>query len=237
MPRKQAVVRDESHRSSAYENLRDLIIRGILAPGVRLVELDVAERLGISRTPAREAIQRLHQDGFLTATGAGGPRTQLAVAPLSVDDMLDLYSIMASLEGSAARRTSSLSTAERTALAKRMKEANDRFVAQVKKRVPDMDRQFEHHNAFHEELVIAAASPRLRALIDRVRPHLQRYEYVYAPMVGGTHEATFDEHAAIIRAVRDGSGAAAESAMRANWLNSGQRLERAMATAGPRGVW
>jgi DNA-binding GntR family transcriptional regulator len=234
--RKAQAVRDEPHRSSAYDSLRELIIRGNLAPGVRLVELDVAARLGISRTPAREAIQRLYQEGFLTPIG-GGPRTQLAVAPLSVDDMLDLYSIMGSLEGAAARRTSRLGTAERLALAKRMKDANDRFVAQVKQRVPDMDRQFEHHNAFHDELVAIAASPRLRALIDRVRPHLLRYEYVYAPMVGGTHEATFDEHVAIIRAVREGSGAVAESAIKANWLNSAERLEKAMSAVGPRGVW
>src|SRR5207248_1403978 len=128
------------HRSSAYESLRELIIRGNLAAGVRLVELDVAARLGVSRTPAREAIQRLYQDGFLTPLGAGS-RTQLAVAPLSVDDMLDLYSIMGSLEGSAARRTSRLAPTARLTLAKRMKDANDQFVAQVKKRVPDMDRQ------------------------------------------------------------------------------------------------
>jgi DNA-binding GntR family transcriptional regulator len=234
---KARVVRDEPHRSSAYESLRELIIRGNLAPGVRLVELDVATRLGISRTPAREAIQRLHQDGFLVTVG-GGSRTQLAVAPLSVDDMRDLYSIMGSLEGSAARRVAGLTTTDRTALARRMKEANDRFVAQVKiKTTPDMDRQFEHHNAFHDELVAATASPRLRELIDRVRPHLQRYEYVYAPMVGGTHEETLEEHAAIIRAVRDGTATAAEGAVRANWLNSGERLQKAMGVAGPRGVW
>ena len=234
--RKAQVVREEPHRPSPYESLLDLIIRGNLAPGVRLVELDVATRLGVSRTPAREAIQRLHQEGFLTAIG-GGSRTQLAVAPLSVDDMLDLYSIMASLEGSAARRTARLPAAERLALAKRIKAANDRFVAHVRKRVPDLDRQFEYHRAFHDELVATAASPRLRGLIDRVRPHVERYEYVYAPMVGGTHEATFQEHAAIIRAVRDGSAAAAENAMRANWLNSGERLEKAMSLVGPRGVW
>lgn len=233
---KAPVVRDEQRRASAYESLRELIIRGNLAPGVRLVELDVATRLGISRTPAREAIQRLQQDGFLTAVNTG-PRTQLAVAPLSVDDMLDLYAIMASLEGSAARRTARLPTAERVALATRMTDANDRFVAEAQKKAPDRDRQFELHNAFHDALVAVAASPRLRALIDRVRPHLQRYEYVYAPMVGGTHDATFDEHAAIIRTVREGSGPAAESAMRANWLNSGERLETAIDAAGPRGVW
>ena len=98
--------------------------------------------------------------------------TALRTAPAELIGEHDLYSIMGSLEGSAARKTSRLATTERLALARRMKVANDRFVAQVKKRVPDMERQFEHHNAFHDELVAIAASPRLRALIDRVTPHL-----------------------------------------------------------------
>jgi DNA-binding GntR family transcriptional regulator len=226
----------EAHSTTAYERLRNLIIRGNLPPSVRLIELDVANRLGISRTPAREAIQRLHQDGFLVAVRAG-PRTQFAVAPLTIDDMLDLYSIMAGLEGTAARNAPKLPSSERRVLAKRLKDANDRFVALGKQRNHDFDQLFELHNAFHDELVAAAASPRLRDLIDRVRPQVQRYEYVYAPTVGPDYEDTFAEHVAIIRAVRDGTPAAAESAMRANWINSGERLQAAMNRSGPRGAW
>src|SRR5256885_11920294 len=59
-----------------YERLQDLIIRGRLAPGVRVVENDIAARLGVSRTPVREAIQRLHQEGMLRAT-AVARRTEL----------------------------------------------------------------------------------------------------------------------------------------------------------------
>lgn len=234
--RKLPIANEERRASSAYEALRDLIVRGNLAPGVRLVEQDVAARLGISRTPAREAIQRLNQDGFLTALNSG-PRTLFTVRPLTMDDMLDLYSIMASLEGSAARRTSRLPIPQRLSLARRMREANDRFVSHARRKSPDRDRQFELHNAFHDQLVAAAASPRLRALIDSVRPHVERYEYVYAPIVGPNHDATFAEHSSIIRAVREGSGAVAEAATRSNWMNSGDRLERAMSLAGPRGFW
>jgi DNA-binding GntR family transcriptional regulator len=233
LPEKRAI---ELHGPAAYERLRDLVIRGQLAPGMRLVELDVANRLGISRTPAREAIQRLHQDGFLIAVRAG-PRTQFAVAPLSVEDMLDLYAIMASLEGSAARNAPALPAPERRQLAKRLKDANDRFVALGKQRNHDFDELFELHNAFHDELVDVAASPRLRDLIERVRPQVQRYEYVYAPTVGPDYDETFAEHVAIIRAVREGTPAAAEGAMRANWINSGERLQVAMNRRGPRGVW
>jgi len=101
----------------------------------------------------------------------------------------------------------------------------------------DLDELFELHNAFHDEIVRTCATPRLRELIDRVRPQVDRYEFVYAPLVGPNHEETFEEHAAIIRTMRDGTAAAAESAVRANWLNSAERLQRAMSRTGPRGAW
>lgn len=222
--------------ANAYDHLRDLIIRGRIAPGVRLVEDEVATRLGISRTPAREAIQRLQQDGFLVPVGSN-KRTQLAVAPLTETDMLDLYSIMAALEGSVVRNAPKLDPAERRALVKRLKDANDRFVTTAKTPRPDFDELFELHNAFHDEIVRAAASPRARDLIERVQPQVQRYEYVYAPMVGPDYTETFAEHSNIIRTVREGTPAAAESASRANWLNSAERLRDAMQRTGPRGEW
>ncbi|NNM33689.1 MAG: GntR family transcriptional regulator, partial [Gemmatimonadetes bacterium] len=55
----------------AYERLRELIVRGRLAPGSRLIETEVAERLGLSRTPVRGAFQRLTQEGYVTDPGVG----------------------------------------------------------------------------------------------------------------------------------------------------------------------
>ena len=231
-----SVVPVRSNTRSSYVQLLDAIIRGRLAPGVRVVEAEVAERLGISRTPAREVIQRLHQEGFLVAVGSG-LRTQVAVAPLTVDDMQDLYSIMGALEGAAARRAPRLKAAERRSLVKRLRIANERFVKVAKGREHDLDELFERHNAFHQEIVRSCATPRLLSLIERVRPQVDRYEYMYAPLVGPDHEATFAEHAAIIRTMRDGTPTAADHALRANWLNSAERLQVAMERAGPRGVW
>lgn len=221
---------------SPYERLRDAIIRGNIAPGMRLVELDVAHRLGISRTPAREAIKRLYQDGFLLGTKSG-PRTTFTVAPLTRDDMLDLYAIMAGLEGSAARNVRRLDASARRDLGRRLREVNNGFVEAASSRARDYDRMFELHNAFHDVLVNAVATPRLRALIEHVRPQVHRYEYVYAPTTGPDHEATFEEHDAIIRAVIDAAPSVVESKVRANWINSGERLEAAFDRLGPRGAW
>ena len=102
--------------------------------------------------------------------------------------MLDLYGIMAGLEGAAARHAPKLAPADRRQLARRLKDTNDRFVALAKERTHDYDRLFEFHNAFHDALVAAVASPRLRDLIEHVRPQVQRYEFVYAPTVGPGYE-------------------------------------------------
>lgn len=222
--------------SQVYEQLRALVIRGQLAPGVRVVENDIAERLGVSRTPAREAVLRLFQEGFLAAT-ATTRRTELVVAPLTRDDMLDLYRVMASLEGGAALGVSDLTSGDRRTLARELKEREAEFEAAGRARKVDFDRLFDLHNAFHECLVEACARPRLRGLIATVRPQVERYEWVYAPLVGPGYDETFAEHAAIIKAVREGSGEQAQAAVAANWERGAERLARVIGAAGSRGDW
>ncbi len=230
-----AVVRVEGP-SRVYGRLRSLIIRGQLAPGVRVVENDIAARLGVSRTPAREAILRLYQEGFLVRTGAIR-RTELLVAPLTRDDMMDLYHIMASLEGAAARRIELLEPTARRDLAAKLKAAETRFERAAMQRTIDYDRLFELHNKFHELLVDSCAPPRLRAMIDTFRPQVHRYEWVYGPLVGPNYDATFDEHAAIIKSVRSGTGPVARQAVAANWELGAERLGKVIGSVGARGDW
>lgn len=218
----------------AYSVLRDLIIRGRLAPGARASEVELATRLSISRTPIREALGRLAHDGFLHAP-TDSQRRRFVVAPLTVDDVRDLYAIMGALEGAAGRNVVRLSSGERRTLSRRLSMVNARFEAVAGQRSIDLDRIFDAHNAFHHTFVNACGTPRLRRLIEQVRPQVDRYEFIYAPHVGPLYDDTFDEHRAIIRALRDGSAVAAEAAIRANWTNGGSRLEAAIERVGPRG--
>lgn len=219
-----------------YDQLRSLIIRGRIAPGMRVVEADIADRLGVSRTPAREAIHRLFQEGLLVAMPTTR-RTELIVAPLTRDDLVDLYRLMGALEGSAVRRVGVLDGASRRTLVRDLKAIEDVFEAAATSRKVDYDRIFEAHNAFHDRVVVAGATPRLRSLLDVVRPQVERYEWVYAPLVGPDHSATFAEHAAIIRAVRDGDGAAVQTAVVANWEQGAERLAAVIEDVGERGDW
>lgn len=220
--------------SSAFERLKRMIVRGGLSPGTRLTEEAVAERLGVSRTPAREVLRELHAAGLLVARA--GRRTELIVAPLTRDDLIEIYQTMGALEGIAAARAASRSATERRRLAEKL-DAAERLLEEAALEQPaDPARLFERHDTFHRTLVAAGAGARLRQVLDVLRPQTDRYEWMYGPLVGPDHGATFAEHAAIIAAVRRGSAAAAESAVRANWLNGAERLAAALDSWGERGV-
>lgn len=215
-----------------YARLRDLIIRGRLEPGARVTEDAIALSLGVSRTPVREAMQRLVRDGLLVPVdGHGGGRTRLWVSPMDAATLDQLYRIAGALEGLAARNAATLPPARRATLARRLGSAERAFQAAAARRPLDYDRLFERHDAFHRTLVNATAGTELKAQLESIRPRVDRYEWYYAPLVGPDFAPTYREHGAIIRAVRAGTGESIERAVRANWVRGAARLVRALATA------
>src|SRR5687767_10956075 len=216
---------DGERISRVYEKLYELIVHGRLPPGARIAEGPLAEMLGMSRTPVREALQRLRQEGLLIEVGGGsGLRGRLAVAPLLRERMEELYTLAAALEGLAARGVSKIEAKEREQLARRLETIERAFHAEARRRSPEFDRLFELHQAFHHGFVEAAAGPETRALLRTIKPQLDRYEWFYAPMAGPDFTPTRREHAAIVEAVRHGTAQELERAVRANWLNAAQRL-------------
>lgn len=85
-------------RDVVFENLREAIVEGRLKPGQRLMEVQLAEQLGVSRTPVREAIRKLELEGLVVML----PRKGAYVANMSLKDLKDVLEIRASLEGLAA---------------------------------------------------------------------------------------------------------------------------------------
>jgi len=219
-----------------YERLQDLIIRGRLAPGVRIVEAEIAARLGVSRTPVREAIQRLHQEGMLRAT-AVARRTELIVAPLTAADLNDLYRLMGGLESAAVAGVIERPAGERRAVVAALRDAEAAFEDAARQPSVDYDRLFELHDTFHQTFVARGAAPRLRQLLDAVRPQIDRYEWVYAPLVGPEYGDTFAEHQEIIRAKRAADEERARRAVIANWERGGDRLRAVIDRVGERGQW
>jgi DNA-binding GntR family transcriptional regulator len=209
----------------AYDRIRELIVRGRLLPGERVSELDMAARLEMSRTPVREATRRLLQEGLLVPVlSATGARTRLAVAPVSAADVRELYHAAGALEGIAARGVAALAPAERRTLAAELGELQEQFREAATAAPIDYDLMFDRHDAFHRRLIRRCAGPRTRDLLETIRPQLDRYEWLYAPLMGTDFRPTFTEHGAIMRAVARGEPDAAEAAVRANWFNSADRL-------------
>jgi DNA-binding GntR family transcriptional regulator len=227
--------RKRARPQQVYERLRDLIIDGRLAPGARIVETEVASRLGVSRTPVRGALQRLQQEGYVIDSPTL-QQTRPTVAPLTADDARELFMLVGALEGLAAFRAAFGSTAERLALAASLAEINDAFAMAASAARPDHTRIFELDSRFHRGYM-KAAGPRIRALHEMVKPQAERYERLYVSMLTSELHTSVAEHKAIVRAFRSGNAPNAQAAVETNWRNAAERLAAVVAAAGERGSW
>ncbi len=217
-----------------YLQLRDLIVRGLLAPGHRVVETEVATRLGVSRTPVREALQRLQQEGFVVGA-PGSQQARLTVAPLSRKDVHELLNIVGELEGLAARWAAVLPRMERSALSASLMSLNAEFHGAGRATPADHGRLYDADQRLHRSIVESASGPRLIALHDSVKPQAERYIRMYMSMLASDIEASVAEHVAIIRAIDDGEADEAQTAMQLNWRHAADRIGMLIDVAGERG--
>jgi DNA-binding GntR family transcriptional regulator len=228
--------RDGARPQQVYRKLRELIIRGQLAPGSRVVETDVASRLGVSRTPVRAALQRLQQEGFIIDTPSL-QQSRPTVAPLTKEDARELFSIVAEIEGLAARFAASAPAAPRDSLASELATINEQFRKSADARHPNHNRLWELDERFHRRYVEAGAGPRLLALHDVIKPQAERYERLYVSMLTREITTSVAEHGAIVRAIRSGNVDAAQFAVQTNWRNAAERLAVVIDSVGERGKW
>ena len=222
--------------TQAYLRIRELIISGRLAPGARIIESDLAERLDISRTPVRSALQRLQQEGWVHGTETG-KQLRLTVSPLTQEDARELYEIIGTLEGLAARWSAALPAEERAAIAAELSAVNDELTGEAASPQPDPDRIFALYSAFHLRLVDSVAAPRLRVLHRAIKPQADRYRQVYSTALALVAPHAAAEHAELCRGIQLGDPAAAEEAARLHWRNAAQRMSEIIATWGEKGSW
>jgi DNA-binding GntR family transcriptional regulator len=232
----RASARKNARPEVVYHKLRELIVRGQLAPGARIVETDVASRLGVSRTPVRGALQRLNQEGYIVES----PRLQQSrpmVAPLTREDAHELFFIVAEIEGLAARMAAMKPAREREALVKKLTTINDDFHRAAQARRQDHNKLWELDENFHRCYVEAGAGPRLLALHDAVKPQAERYERLYVSLLARDLATSVGEHRSIVRAIRSGNPDAAQAAVQTNWRNAAARLGTVIESVGERGSW
>lgn len=179
--------------------LREEILSGALAPNTWLREHEIAMRFSVSRTPVREAIRRLSDEGLTQRSANQGTR----VAPMSLDDVLAVYAVRETLEGLAAR----------TAAAKRPAGLIEalRKVQNEMERTPEDSAKLESLNLqFHGILRDACNNQYLERFLVQVEHAVRRFGQSTYEVPGRAQEA-FSEHYAIIAAVAVGDASAAET--------------------------
>jgi DNA-binding GntR family transcriptional regulator len=220
----------------AYHRLRELLVWGRLAPGVRIVEKEVAARLGISRTPLRAALQRLQQEGYIDAV-ARGRQTRWVVTPLTEDDARELFSIVGAVEGLAAAGAARRAATVRRAIVEELTGLNQSLREIASADRPDRNAVFDLDMGFHRRYVELAGGARVRVLHQAVKPQAERYIRLYIGALVDEIQESVEEHALIIREIERGDPGAAKRAVETNWHNAAERLSDVIRDLGERGDW
>jgi DNA-binding GntR family transcriptional regulator len=154
-------------RDTAYEAIRDAIVRGEIAPGASVSNAELAERLGLSRAPVRDALARLVDEGLVETK----PQSYTRVTPLVLRDVLDAAAVVRAMHELATRTAVPLLTAgDITA----MRAANRAFKAATTS--GDIDAALRFDDELHEVLVRACGNRAVAATIERYTPLIRRLE-------------------------------------------------------------
>ena len=227
---------NESRTEATYRKLEELIVEGQLAPGRRLAETELAERLGVSRTPVRSALQRLQQEGYVETTGTD-LRSGPVVVPLKKEDATDLFYVLGAVEGLAARKCAELSEEERQPVVQQLRRVNRELAELGKEERPDRRGWLSLDTEFHGTYVEAAGRPRLQKIQRAIRRQAERYFHVYVSLHRYEVNISVAEHRAIISAIEAGQPDWTEKAVQDNWRNAAKRLRRDIDEIGERGSW
>lgn len=184
----------------AYSRLKKLILDGTLPAGAQMLEQEAAERLDMSRTPVREAMVRLRQDGMVEIR----PRHGMRVLPVSARDMADIYEVLTALEGTAAEAVA------RRGLSARPLNALRGAVTDMGKALEagDLAAWAEADERFHSQLVQMSGNTRLIQMVGQLWDQAHRARMLTLKL-RPTPTNSVAEHAALVDAIASGDPAAA----------------------------
>jgi DNA-binding GntR family transcriptional regulator len=202
-------------RDQAYARLRDAILDGTLEPGEQLKDAEIAEWLGLSRTPIREALARLEEYGLVETA----PNRYTRVTPLSAGDARDAFSVVAALHSLAALLGVPRVTESELAA---MRKANEDFAAAL--RATDVDRALAADDRFHGVLVQASANREIARSLERLMPKIRRLERARFGSLAGRRSV--QGHDQIIALCASGEAEAAAQAVREQWLALGALIDQ-----------
>jgi len=196
-----------SIQKDAYALILEAIDSHVYKPGDRLVESELADRFGVSRTPIREALQRLETQSLLTRDGRS-----LIVASLDHSQLSELYVVRGELEGLAARLAARHATPEEVKVLREMVE-DDR------KLIHDPTALSRANRRFHKQIHLASHNRFLVQQLDLVHRSMALLAKTSLEAQGRS-EGTLEEHETIVAAIEAGDGDAADTALRDHISNA-----------------
>lgn len=180
-------------RDVVFQTLRQAILRGELKPGERLMEIHLAQKLGVSRTPVREAIRKLELDGLVLMI----PRKGAVVAEITVSDLEDVLEVRMALEElavkHACRRITQEQLKELTVLAEEFRKSLQGG---------DVGACAQADMAFHDAIYESTGNNRLIQILNNLRERMYRYRMEYLKDQQ-SHAQLLKEHEEICRALQE----------------------------------
>ena len=193
-------------RDVVFNTLRDAILKGKLEPGERLMEIQLAERLGVSRTPIREAIRKLELEGLVLMI----PRKGAEVAKISEKSLRDVLEVRRSLEELAAELACQRMDAEAL---RDLEDAQKAFIQAVESGETMTMAEADEH--FHDVIYMGTGNTRLVQILINLREQMYRYRLEYIKDAE-KRQILLVEHESILRAIRSRHVAEAKEAVRAH---------------------
>lgn len=198
------ITRNMPLRDQIYQLVRRAIVTGRLAPGSPVNEIEIAERLGTSRTPVREAVKRVEDEGLIDVRAQAGT----FVRPISRGQVQEAYIIRIALERESVRRAAETISADAV---QRLRDIIDLHALSVKRgRFEDA---IDHDDAFHRVIAEVNGYSMLWRVVDITKAQMDRCRLLSLPSPGAA-ETTIEQHSAIVDALEAHDPEAAERAIK-----------------------
>jgi len=181
-------------REIVYEELKMQILKGQIVPGTRMMEVEMAEEMGVSRTPIREAIRKLEKEGLVTIE----PRRGAYASQISTKDMVDILEVRQNLEGLAAFYAATRMTAdEKEELSNSSACYNEAVVKN------DTANMIHFDTLFHHLIVEGSDNKVLVHMVEQLQELVLRFRYLYYDSFKRSEKMP-EEHQAILDAICEG---------------------------------
>lgn len=207
-------------RDVVFNTLRQAILKGELKPGERLMEIQLAKRLGVSRTPIREAIRKLELEGLVVMI----PRKGAEVAKITEKDLRDVLEVRCTLEELAVSLAACNIKKEDVAI---LEEKNNAFIESIGR--DNVVEMAEADVNFHDAIYALTDNARLIQILNNLREQMYRYRFEYIKD-SDKRKTLVEEHKIIIEALANKDIEAVKKAVRQHIENQEKNVIKAINT-------